>query len=56
MSITKESVQTLLSSPDFGDRLRGVNQMRELDRAVAFEMAECMVQDSNVRVNDCVRA
>lgn len=50
MSITKESVQTLLSSPDFGDRLRGVNQMRELDRAVAFEMAECMVQDSNVRV------
>lgn len=50
MSITKESVQTLLSSTDFGDRLRGVNQLRELDRAVSFEMIQPIVQDSNVRV------
>ena len=50
MSITRESVQTLLSSTDFGDRLRGVNQLRELDRAVAFEMVQPIVQDSNVRV------
>ena len=50
MSITKESVQTLLSSTDFGDRLRGVNQLRELDRAVSFEMVQPIVQDSNVRV------
>ena len=50
MSITRESVQTLLSSTDFGDRLRGVNQLRELDRAVSFEMVQPMVQDSNVRV------
>jgi HEAT repeat protein len=50
MSITRESVQTLLNSTDFGDRLRGVNQLRELDRAVAFEMVQPIVQDSNVRV------
>ncbi len=50
MSITRESVQTLLNSTDFGDRLRGVNQLRELDRAVSFEMVQPMVQDSNVRV------
>ncbi len=50
MSITAESVQTLLHSADFGDRLRGVNQLRELDRAVAYEMIVPMVQDSNVRV------
>lgn len=50
MNITRESVHTLLSSTDFGDRLRGVNQLRELDRSVSFEMIQPMVQDSNVRV------
>ncbi len=50
MSITRESVHTLLSSTDFGDRLRGVNQLRELDRAIAFEMIQPIVQDANVRV------
>lgn len=50
MSITKESVHILLSSTDFGDRLRGVNQLRELDRSVSFEMIQPVVQDSNVRV------
>jgi HEAT repeat protein len=50
MSITRESVHALLSSTDFGDRLRGVNQLRELDRAIAFEMIQPIVQDANVRV------
>lgn len=50
MSITRESVHALLSSTDFGDRLRGVNQLRELDRATAFEMIQPIVQDANVRV------
>ncbi len=50
MNITRESIHTLLSSTDFGDRLRGVNQLRELDRAIAFEMIQPIVQDSNVRV------
>jgi HEAT repeat protein len=50
MSITPESVQTLLSSTDYGERLRGINQLRELDRATAFGMIQPMVRDPNVRV------
>jgi HEAT repeat protein len=50
MSTTVESVKALLSSPDFGERLRGINQLRELDRATAFELIQPMVQDANVRV------
>ncbi len=50
MSITVESVQTLLSSTDYGERLRGINQLRELDRTTAFEMIQPMVRDANVRV------
>ncbi len=50
MSITVESVQALLSSTDYGERLRGINQLRELDRATAFEMIQPIVRDTNVRV------
>lgn len=50
MSITVESVQALLHSTNFGERLRGINQLRELDRAAAYEMIVPMVQDANVRV------
>ena len=50
MSITAESVKPLLLSTDFGERLRGINQLRELDRAIAFELIQPMVQDTNVRV------
>ena len=50
MSTSIESVQALLSSSDFGERLRGVNQLRTLNRATAFEMIQPIVQDANVRV------
>jgi HEAT repeat protein len=50
MTITPESVGVLLRSVDFGDRLRGVNQLRELDPAVAFAMIQPLVTDSHVRV------
>jgi HEAT repeat protein len=50
MSITVESVQTLLKSDNFGDRMRGVNQLRELDRSVAYEMIVPLLTDQNVRV------
>lgn len=50
MSITPESVQALLSSEDFGDRLSAVNQMRQLDPSVAFQMIQTAVVDRNVRV------
>jgi HEAT repeat protein len=50
MSITPESVQELLNSDDFGNRLSGVNQLRQLDPAVAFELIQPVVGDRNVRV------
>ncbi|MCU0525026.1 MAG: HEAT repeat domain-containing protein [Elainella sp. Prado103] len=50
MSVTPESVQALLTSEDFGDRLSGVNQLRQLDPAVAFELIQPAVADRNVRV------
>ncbi|MDA0672160.1 MAG: HEAT repeat domain-containing protein [Cyanobacteria bacterium] len=50
MSPTPESVQQLLASPDFGDRLRAVNQMRDLDPAVAFGMLQTAAVDGNARV------
>jgi HEAT repeat protein len=50
MSITPESVRQLLNSEDLGDRLRSVNQFRELEPAVAFEFVQTAVQDHNARV------
>ncbi|GAB4232190.1 MAG: HEAT repeat domain-containing protein [Elainellaceae cyanobacterium] len=50
MSVTPESVQELLNSEDFGQRLSGVNQLRQLDPAVAFEMIQPIVLDKSVRV------
>jgi HEAT repeat protein len=46
MSVTPESVQELLNSEDFGQRLSGVNQLRQLDPA----MIQPVVMDRNVRV------
>jgi HEAT repeat protein len=50
MSVTRESVQELLSSEDFGQRLSGVIQLRQLDPAVAFELLQPVVTDKNTRV------
>ncbi|MBD3880216.1 HEAT repeat domain-containing protein [Phormidium tenue FACHB-886] len=50
MSTTPESVQDLLNSEDFGDRLSGVNQLRQLNPAIAFQMIQPIVGDPNVRV------
>ena len=50
MSATPESVQTLLNSDNFGDRLSGINQLRQLDPATAFELIRPAVTDKNVRV------
>ncbi len=47
---TLESVNALLSSTDYGERLRGINQLRDLDRPTAFGLIQAMVKDSNVRV------
>lgn len=50
MSVTRESVQELLSSEDFGKRLSGVIQLRQLEPAVAFELVQPIVTDQNTRV------
>lgn len=50
MTITPDSVRELIQSEDFGDRLRGINQLRQLDPAIAFELIQPPISDSNVRV------
>ncbi|MHC5723226.1 MAG: phycobilisome degradation protein NblB [Nostoc sp.] len=50
MSITPESVKQLLSSEDLGDRLRAVNQIRELEPAIGFELIQSAIGDRNSRV------
>jgi HEAT repeat protein len=50
MNITPESVQELLDSEDFGMRIRGLNQLRELDPKTAFKMVQSLITDDNTRV------
>lgn len=51
MTVTPESVKQMLGSEDLGDRLRAVNQIRELeDKKVAFELAQSATADRNARV------
>ncbi|MFQ4134870.1 phycobilisome degradation protein NblB [Nodosilinea sp. PGN35] len=50
MAITPDSVRELLHSDDYGDRLRAVNQMRELAPADAFELVQLAANDGNARV------
>ena len=50
MAITPDSVRELLHSDDYGDRLRAVNQLREIDPAVAFELVQLAANDGNARV------
>ncbi|NEN94111.1 MAG: HEAT repeat domain-containing protein [Moorea sp. SIO1F2] len=50
MSVTRESVQELLNSSDFGHRIRGLNQLRQLEPSVGFELIQPLVKDNNVRI------
>lgn len=45
-----ESVQQLLSSEDFGDRISGLNRLREFEPYVAFPMIQPLLQDQEARV------
>lgn len=47
---TAESVQQALASEDLGDRLSGVNQLRQLPRDIAFQLIQPAIHDSNPRV------
>ena len=50
MSVTPESVKELLNSEDLGNRLRAVNQIRELEPAIAFDLLQTAINDRNARV------
>jgi HEAT repeat protein len=50
MNITPESVQKLLDSSDFGDRIRGINQLPKLEPKTAFDLIQTLIKDKNVRV------
>lgn len=50
MSITPESVKQLLNSEDLGDRLRAVNQIRQLEPARGFELIQHAINDNSSRV------
>ncbi len=48
--ITPESIQQLINSEDLGDRLRAVNQLREIEPAIAFDLIQTAIADQNTRV------
>lgn len=50
METTPESVAAQLASADYGERLSGLNGLRQLDPAVAFTLIQPMLADNNVRV------
>jgi HEAT repeat protein len=50
MSITPESVDKLLNSEDFGERIRGLNQLRQIEPETAFKLIQPMINDHNTRV------
>lgn len=50
MTITPESVKQLIESENFGERIRGINQLRQLEPKVAFAMIAPLVTDNNTRI------
>lgn len=50
MSITPESVKQMLGSEDLGDRLRAVNNIRDLEPAIGYELIQTAIKDPNSRV------
>ncbi|MDJ0553869.1 MAG: HEAT repeat domain-containing protein [Microcoleaceae cyanobacterium MO_207.B10] len=50
MSVTPDSIQVLLKSENLGDRLRGVNQLRQIEPAIAFELIQHPIKDQDTRV------
>ena len=50
MSVTPESVQQLLSSDSFSDRVRGLNQLKQIEPKLAFEMVKPLIKDPNPRI------
>lgn len=49
-SVTPESVRSRLGSDNYGDRLTGLNQLRQLDGAQALALIQPALADENARV------
>ncbi len=50
MTITPESIEQQLKSENLADRLRAVNDLRQLDRAIAFDLIQPAIKDKSARV------
>jgi HEAT repeat protein len=50
MTITPESIEQQLQSENLGDRLRAVNDLRQLDPPIAFELVQPAIVDKSARV------
>jgi HEAT repeat protein len=50
MSYSSESIQQLLNSENYGDRIKGINQLRQIDPKLAFTMIQPLVTDENARI------
>ena len=45
-----DRIRQMLSAEDFGDRIKAINQLREVDPAQAFELIQPLCDDPNTRV------
>jgi HEAT repeat protein len=50
MTITPESVSELLRSENYGERVKALNQIRQLDQNIAFDLIQPLIKDQNVRI------
>lgn len=50
MSDSPATIQELLTSENFSDKVRGLNQLRSLDPAEAFPLLKPLVNDANPRI------
>lgn len=49
-SVSPEQIRPLLDSENFGDRIKGVNLLRNIEPALAFNLITPLCADSNTRV------
>ena len=47
---TPETVKELLDSQNFGERIKGINQLRSLEPQVAFALVKPLITDENARI------
>lgn len=50
MSADPDQIRQLLKAEDFGERIKAINQLREIDPALAFELIQPLCDDPNTRV------